>query len=241
MFRKHALLTAAATLAVAGSASAYTIDPGSTLIPAGLSAGDSFQLVFQTSSTVVGNSIASPSVIANWNAHVNSVADGSSLADIPGINWFAILSTTTTDAKDNAVVSAPVYLLDSPTAITTLIAADATDMWDGTIGAPITYDESANLLPGRRAWAGGSWTVGVGAAGVEVGSTGTWHVGNTNASGTAFPNAWLGGSGATSQQDPSTAHAVYAMSEVITVAVPEPGSLALLGLGGLAVARRRRG
>jgi hypothetical protein len=238
-------LAAVITLGLtAGSANAaYMISSSSPLIPTGMGAGDSFQLVFQTSTPVVGlTGVGDPAVIGNWNTHVTNVAGTSGLADIPSIAWYAILSTPTVDAKDNAVVSAPVYLLDSATTISTLIASDATDMWDGSIGAPITYDENANLLAGRKAWSGGSWTVGVKVNTTESvgGSAGSWYIGVTSVSTTAFPNAWLGGSGATSKSAKTNPHAVYAMSEVITV-VPEPASLAsgLLGLTLIAGRRRR--
>lgn len=86
----------------------------SALIPAGLGAGDSFQIAFVTSATTTRNDGTGSDTytVGHWNTFVNTVADGSSNADVKAINWFAAVCTVDVDARDNAAVSQDVYRID---------------------------------------------------------------------------------------------------------------------------------
>ena len=55
------------------------------------------------------------------------------------------------DARDNALVVGPVYNLGGA-----LIATDFADMWDGSLLAPIRFNESGDAIPGVGApvWTG---------------------------------------------------------------------------------------
>ncbi len=50
-----------------------------------------------------------------------------------GVTYRAIVSTSSVDARDNALVTAPVYRLDGE-----LVASGFDDMWDGSIRVPIS-------------------------------------------------------------------------------------------------------
>ena len=66
-------------------------------------------------------------------------------------------STATTDARDNAPVAGPVYLLDG----TTKVVDNSSDMWDGNIDNAIVIDQfqkyyAANVLTGTASDGTGS-------------------------------------------------------------------------------------
>lgn len=61
-----------------------------------------------------------------YNTFVNDQADFSELTD--DATWFAIPSTTSVDARENAFVEVPVYRID-----VILLASDFADMWDGSL------------------------------------------------------------------------------------------------------------
>ena len=54
-----------------------------------------------------------------------------------GVDWFAMVSTTTVSARDNAFVQAPVFRLDGER-----VADDFADIWDGTIDKPIDLSQT---------------------------------------------------------------------------------------------------
>ncbi|MDA1236799.1 MAG: hypothetical protein O3A53_18615, partial [Acidobacteria bacterium] len=133
--RSNLTVIGAIALGMATSAPAATISPDDPLVPAGLGVGDTFHLIFVTSTTRDGNS----GEIADYNTFVNTAANsgGSQLAAL-GATWYAVASTQGSPkgtsrsapgyippvaAIENAVVTAAVYLPDG-----TKIADDSADM-----------------------------------------------------------------------------------------------------------------
>jgi len=245
-------------------ANAGTIPSTDPLVPAGLSVGDSFQLVIVTSTTRSGDS----AVIADYNSFVTSAASvGTSVGHL-GATWYAIASTqgspngtSRTDpayiapaaAIENAVVSAAVYLPDG-----TKIADDFTDMWDGSIDAPINVDENGNVVAaGTRVWTGsreqfsgqwgypGAWPNGSGGSAETTGfywnslgdrAPGFYRYTEVGQTGQTTAGSWL-----TLGEQQGGNLRFYAVSEPLAVTVPEPAALCLAAISvvGLMWGRRR--
>ena len=90
---------------------AQTIEP--VLQPLGLQSGDQYRLVFVTSQ----QRDATSTNIDDYNEFVQSVADASPIVGSWGLEWKAIASTVTVDARDNIGAGPddqilPVYRLD---------------------------------------------------------------------------------------------------------------------------------
>jgi hypothetical protein len=212
--------------------------------PAGLAAGQQFQIVFVTD----GTTLAESSDISTYNAFVNSDANaqagGSVFYNGHVVTFSAIGSTATvSEASNIGANNAPVYMADG-----TLIANSTTPggLWTVDLGGGISIGHlqagiNEDLL-GHPSTAGLVWTGslsdGTAAFNAELGSattvTALGFIGHTGAD-------WDGGG----------AHAfdeglpMYAISNVLTAAaIPEPSSmlLTLMGLGsafGWRLARRR--
>ena len=141
--RSTASFLALALLLIASTAQA------AILVPTGLNPGDKYHLAFVTSTT----RDATSSDIADYNFFVQGVANAAGIGSGEGVDWFAIGSTATVDARDNAVVGSdttPVYLMDG----TTKIADGFTDLWDLSIESRFGTDESGASLPVDRIWTG---------------------------------------------------------------------------------------
>ena len=252
-YSNQALLVLAASLAL-GSANAATIQSDSALIPigSGYGVGDSFQLVFVTSTRTNMSSIEADlayagtldngtRTMATFNAYVNNAADGSSNTGISDLTWSVIASTVAIDAKDNAVVTGPVHRVGDGVKV----VDDAADMWDGSIDALINTNESGGSVAGGnwQVWSG-TKTDGTERAGLDQSNT-SYASNDNNWNDPAFLNQgqanadehWIDLTSIDTGDN--RVYRFYALSETITI-VPEPGSLALLGLGGLLVATRRR-
>ena len=80
---------------------------GEVYVPPGLSPGDRYHLAFLTA----GSTDATSSNIADYNAFVQGeAAQNPSLTGTDdGVSWYAIGSTPSVHARDNALVAAPVY------------------------------------------------------------------------------------------------------------------------------------
>ncbi|MEO2047303.1 MAG: PEP-CTERM sorting domain-containing protein [Pirellulales bacterium] len=205
----------------------------SIVVPAGLSPGDNYHLAFVTS----GQRDATSSNIDDYNDFVNDQAGLSgAITKDWGIDWFAIGSTASVDARDNAVVSAPVYLLDG----TTQIATGYADMWEGALLHEIDTDQLDANVSAVGIWTGTD-EVGRGAAGAPLGSV------------TAFSTLGLSGYPPTQWLSYFTGmnklvnFQLYALSEPLTAPpanpIPEPTSLLVwagLATAGVWVTRRRR-
>lgn len=206
-----------ASLAVSGQAA--LVIPTGTNPATGLAwgPGDTYHLVYVTTNTTDAQSTD----ISTYNAFVQADANGAGMGDA---SWFVVGSTATTDAKYNAVIVGPVInVFDG-----VVVGLDAADFWDLVFGSasPTTLaGTNANVHFGTLG--GGTAALPNDVLGAEDGSVRIEWTGWTNWA-TAYRNE------STSDLKP-----LVAVSEAITI-IPEPGSLALLGLGGLLVFRRRR-
>jgi len=201
-----------------------------------------YRLAFITST----NPGATLSTIGEYNAYVQALADAAGIGydynveEMSGLEWKVIGSTDLVDARDNTGtnplvdgVGVPIYLVDG----ITKVADDNADLWDHSVDHIINQDEYGNT---KSHWPfTGTYWDGTNA----TGQTGT--NGNAGALGTSLPETTQGNGGSTTDwvwrqmtNDPSATHLpLYAMSEII---IPEPATICLLGLGGLALLRRRR-
>lgn len=257
--QKTFLLSAATALAIlAGPSSAAPIGQlglldsttNSAINPAtgvAWANGDQYRLIFITSDTVANslNNLAphgagSSTNAADYNAFITEVARGdysTSLVDGNTVDWFVVGSVgatqaTAVGAKANTGTDSgtgvPILLFDG----VTLFAADNADLWNGPNGTTyITIDEEGTSFT----------TSGFATGTTNSGAIGSKPIGNTGSGnvvgGRTTTNQWMQVAGTNS----ASAH-YYGISDVLTVTgVPEPGSLALLGMASLCVLRRRRG
>ena len=227
---KQFLTVAAGAVVVLGL---VTSAAGAIIVPTGLNPGDKYHLAFVTS----GTRDATSTSIADYNAFVQSLADAAGIGNLEGVTWFAIGSTATVAARDNAVVGAttPVYLLNG----TTKVADGFADMWDSSL------DNKLNLRETLTTYTGSVWTGSSGAG--EIPSWGDQWLGDPDGEGPVIGNSnvassssWIDNGG---EGDPATNLPMYALSEELTVApIPEPGTMGLLGLalGAFFMSRRAR-
>jgi len=191
-----------------------------------------YRLVFITST----NTGCQYTDIADYNAQMQALATA---AGLPGTDWRVIGSTSLVDARDNTGtnplvdgVGVPIYLVDG----TTLVAVDNADLWDGEIAHIINQDEygtTKSHWPHTGTYLDGTVcdpdnpdyeSYGRGLDDPSL-------IGQGNGSGT---DQWIWRQ--STQRPPSEALPLYAMSEVI----PEPATICLLALGGLALLRKKR-
>jgi hypothetical protein len=175
--------------------------PAITIVPPDLNVGDVYHLVFVTS----GGRDATSSDIAVYNSFVNDEAD--LVPELVGFTWFAIGSTETVDARDNALVSAPVYRLDG-----TKVADDFLDMWNGSIDATITINQFGEFND-VFVWTG---TLASGQASVNPLGSPFPRIGDPSSIGSAWVQS--------GSLDQSVTLGFYALSRKLTVPVPEPSS-----------------
>lgn len=173
-------------------------------IPAGLDPGDKYQLVFNSSISTWATSTS----IDVYNGVAQAAADAAGIGATVDVGWSAIASTSTVDAKTNAVVgtNAPVYNMKLD-----LLATGFSDMWDGSLSAQLAWDEFGQSNP-VDAWTGTDID-GTAAAGLELGHSGG--------------SAWCGRPTLTNAlwinfftPPTTTLLPVYALSEELTVPLP---------------------
>jgi len=192
--------------------------------------GDQYRLVFITS----GNTTGASTDITAYNAFVQAAADASTLG-LSGATWKVVGSTADVAARDNTSTNpnedgagVPIFLMDG----ITLVAIDNTDLWNG-IGAAIGLDENAAARFSDRVLTGsnGNGTPNDRVLGGSTEVPPKVMTGRTDRTG----NGWM-----VDFNEPATAaRPVFAMSDPLTV-VPEPATMGLLAIGGLALLRRRR-
>lgn len=218
------ILTTIVTLILALNATPTHAVP---YLPPSVAPGSTYHLVFVTSTTRDGASTN----IADYNTFVNNAAANNPVltGTNVGVNYFAIASTATINANANAAVSDPVYNFNGDK-----VADNFADMWDGTLDAPILYDEFVNIgFP--DIWTG-SQLNGNAFVGFEMGnSIPRTGLGNFNT------DRWISDAVGPQQINMS----LYALSQQLTapdstVSVPEPVTATLLLAGTLAMTRRRR-
>jgi len=166
--------------------------------------------------------VASDGGIDVWDAYVNTVADGSSVTGMAGVTWYAMASTPQTNARDHAVVSAPVYTFH-PRFGVTVIATNYDDMWDGSLIIDFTSDENAMPYSGEsECWTGSS------SSGVKVNNR---EVGNTNQVNVRTGHFPTGSGNWFTNRDRAQTETkrFYALSEPITISFPPgPGGTILI-------------
>jgi len=233
-FLKPGQMHLASFLAFAGLCGAASRATGEIPVPVGLQVGDHYHLVFMSDDTRDGTS----GDIADYDAVVRTASEDANIGISDGITWFAIVSTGDTngaqiDAKDHAVVSAPVYNLNP--AGPELVAADFSQMWSSNHNATIQWNEHRENLGTVDAWTGSLFD-------------GTADTVESLYLGSSTANAWCGRSTKTNAEwleflkpNKTIQLHVYGLSEKLTV-VPEASSVTLsaIGLVCLIVCRLRR-
>ena len=147
------------------------------------------------------------------------------------VSWFAFGSTETTDARDNVAITGPVINISN----NGTWALDEADMWNfGNYPG-----NTLNQIDGtpKNIWAG-TVNGGTADAGNELGvTTAAGDPGTTR----RYWSHWAGSSwtGGFASETNSNEREMVGISQELTV-IPEPSTAILLGLGSLALLRRRR-
>ncbi len=212
-----------ATLVVGFLAAGTNPTNAGPVVPAGLNPGDPYHLVFVTD----GGLDATSSFISDYNDFVNDEAglNPSLTGTDTGVQWFAIGSTPTTDARDNAVVgtNVPVFLLDG----STVVADGFADMWDGDLDAAISLSQFGTPLA-RNVWTG-SDSSGFSLSFLhELGGFDPL-AGHGNSS--SSDDGWI----ELTTADRFLDRSFFALSEQLIAPVPEPSTFALAGVGAVAL------
>ena len=199
---------------------AFALD--SLPVPPSLNPGDPYHLAFVTSTT----RDATSSDMSDYNDFVQATADAAGIGSSVGVDWFAIASTPSVHARDNAIVgtTTPVFLLDG----TTKIADGFSDIWDGTIDFPLNLNEV--LLPHDFVVWTGSLSTGFSdfPLGGELVAFGNSVV---------MTSAWIHFDGTPST---SSLLPLYALSSSLVVPVPSAFGLWMVGFTGLVIQQQRR-
>ncbi len=194
-------------------------------VPPGLTEGQQYRLVFLTSE----KRDATSTDIADYNTFVNGVAKSeSSLLKSIDTTWTAIASTSAVAAINNtntptSTTGIPIYMIDG-----TKVADDYADLWDGSIDHNINATELDSYLSNCAVWTGTGTSGSQSGSGVMGNSTAVY--GGCNQTDVC----WI----ISGSLDNTFSQRFFAMSGVLTA--PEPATLSLFGLGGLAMLRRRR-
>ncbi|MGE4233359.1 MAG: hypothetical protein AB7F43_08525 [Bacteriovoracia bacterium] len=116
-----------ATFSCSSNARLYCISHGSSKSLTG------FHYIFSTTSTINGNMGG----LSGADAFCQSAGDASGVGGL-GLTWKAILSDSTTNAKDRVTVNGPVLNVTG-----SIVAYNATELWSGTLSGNV-YDDSGS-------------------------------------------------------------------------------------------------
>lgn len=195
--------------------------------------GDTYHLAFVTTNTTTATSTN----IADYNAFVQAEANA---AGFGAVNWFALGSTSSTNAIDNVVITGPVFdvyhSLNPADSFTGngLLATDASDFWD-FLFPPSSGGNSGNPLSNLTGGNNNVWT-GTNPGGVARPNN---SLGNTNVR-RHWTGWWNWDAALATAGNTTGGHHMVAISQQLIV-LPEPSTGLLIGLGGLlALLRRRR-
>lgn len=116
------------------------------VVPNGLQPGDAYHLAFVTGGTRWANDddIEIYNDFVREQAALNPEVTGVS----EGVDWYVIGSSPLVHARENALVQAPVFLLDG-----TRVADGFDDLWDGDLLAPINVNQFLMKLE-THVWTG---------------------------------------------------------------------------------------
>jgi hypothetical protein len=229
-----AALRVVMAVALVGMASQASATPISLGTPSGLNPGDTFRFLFVTSGTID----ATASDIATYNDFVQAQAGGATYDGVT-VNWKAIGSTATVEARDNVggfETSVPVYL-PSGVQIATGLGTGSNNLWStGLLSAPneLIDGTAANTTP----WTG---TAIVGGGQMPGGQfLGASFVALAQSSNASF---WM----SAFSQPKAFTYAMFGVSEELTVSATVPeidpagmGSVLALVTGALGLFERRR-
>ena len=191
--------------------------------PDGLNPGDQYRLVFVTA----GLHNASSTDIETYNSFVTSQANAA--AELASIvtTWKVLASTPDVDAMINTntnpgEVGVMIYNLNG-----LVVASNNADLWDGNLTNPINADQFGNAVAGATFT--GTGIDGIGIPDRELAANG-FRV--------QYGNSGLTNSGWTTIDWSGSLSGLhfYAISDVIVV--PEPATILLLSIGGIAMRRR---
>jgi len=195
-------------------------------LPPSLNPGDEYRLIYITNGARSGAS----ALLSDYDAFVTADAAAISILAALGTTWQIIGSAGGVWARDHTNTNpasgsgVPIFNLAGLN-----VANNNADLWDGTINN-FNTDATGGAVSGRLL--SGTDSLGQGFSG-PLGVNGMDYASNAN--GTDF--SWIAQAApGVSQND---VYRMYGISGVLT-AVPEPGSAALLGLGTLLLAARRR-
>ena len=205
------------------------------IIPTGLNAGDSYHVVFTSSTKRDGTS----SNIADYDTHVQAAADAAGIGASEGISWLAIASTSTVNATDHlaslftSTSNTPIYNQHGD-----LVSTSFDSLWDLTLNSAVNYTEYGDLT-GTLVWTGSNG-VGEALSSRFMGDSGTngVYVGYAGSAGME----WLNQTSDLAQFN----HSLYALSSELVVppsAVPVPAAVWLFGsglIGLIGIARRKK-
>jgi hypothetical protein len=160
------------------------------------------------------------SVYDNW---VSADANADAALFALGTTWHVVASTQTVSAYDHigGNFTIPVYNLQGQ-----LLATGAADLWDGSIDAPVLYDEHGNAASGspHNVWTGSTAQGGI-YSGQYLGASPFVEAGEVNNTSSAWIDAGFG------TADGGT-YRLFGISGTLTVpaAAPEPATIELLAL-----------
>ena len=217
-----------------GLMSCTLLPAGTITVPAGLTAGDQYRLIFITADAYTATSTDINYYNGVVTAEANSVSDLAAL----DTSWYAVGSTATVNAIDNVGIDSGVAIYDLNG---NEIASDAGTTGNGMFNSSgylltgLNTNENDGLIPGYVDVWTGTYLGGVPGAHPPLGSA-------SPTAGSSGTNSgfWI----AHSEEASTTENRLYAISGVLTVPTPEPPTafMAAPGAGALmlAVWRRRR-